>query len=158
MINSSKKILNFDWVCVDKLAVGHAPNKDGHFEFLKLNKIKYILSLCNDDENKIPDQYKKHFSLHKCVLKDHYSKKDPKVEEYEKAIKLLRELTNQGIVYVHCLAGIERSPLTCIGWLIIEKNLKADEAYDYLKEIHPMTNPLLSHFEILKKACQNINK
>ena len=113
--------------------------------------------MCNDNENRIPDKYKKHFSLHKCVLKDRHSEKDPKVEEYEKAIKLLINLTNQGVVYVHCLAGIERSPLTCIGWLIIEKNLKADEAYDYLKEIHPTTNPLLSHFEILKKACQYIN-
>ena len=156
MNNYSKEILNFDWVCIDKLAVGHAPTQNRHFEFLKLKNIKFILSLCNDNENKIPNQYKKYFSLHKCVLKDHNSEEDPTVEEYTKAIKILRNLTNQGIVYVHCLAGIERSPLTCIGWLIIEENLQADDAYDYLKEIHPTTNPLLSHFEILKKACDNI--
>ena len=156
MTSYTKETLDFDWISYGKLAVGRAPFKDNHFTFLHSNGIEYILSLCNPIENEIPTKYVNEFGLFSYPLKDHNSKEEPKVDEYAKALKLLIELTNKGIVYVHCLAGIERSPLTCIGWLILVKNLTPEEAYEYCKEIHPSTNPLISHFKILKKAISSL--
>ncbi len=155
MINN-KEALDFDWISQGKLAVGRAPSKENHFKFLKHKKIEYILSVCNPIENKIPTKYEKEFGLFSYPLKDHNSKEEPRTQEYVEAIELLIELTKRGVVYIHCLAGIERSPLTCIGWLILVKSLDPDEAFEYCKEIHPSTSPLLSHFKILKKACTRI--
>lgn len=156
MISKNRESLDFDWISIGKLAVGRAPNKETHFNFLKSKKVEFILSVCNPSENKIPPKYQNEFGLFSFPLKDHFSKQEPTVPEYVEAIKLLIDLTNRGVVYVHCLAGIERSPLTCIGWLILVKSLDPEEAYEYCKEIHPSTSPILSHFNILKKASSKI--
>ncbi len=156
MIDSNKNPLDFDWISLGKLAVGRAPSKEIHFNFLKSKKIDFILSLCSPIENITPSKYQSEFVFFSNPLKDHNSKEEPKVEEYEKALKLLIHLTQRGVVYVHCLAGIERSPLTCIGWLIIVKGLNPDEAYEYCKESHSSTNPSLKHFKILKEASSKM--
>ena len=156
MISHNSKPLDFDWISQGKLAVGRAPSKEEHFSFLKSKKIEYILSVCHPNENRIPSKVESEFRLFSFPLKDHNSKEEPTEKEYVKAIKLLIDLTQRGVVYIHCLAGIERSPLTCIGWLILVKGLDPDDAYEYCKEIHPSTSPLLSHFKILKKAISKM--
>ena len=66
-----------------------------------------------------------------------------------KAINNLNDLLNKGSVYVHCFAGIERSPLVCMGWLIKFYKFDVMRAYEYLKEIHPITNPMNSQLMLL---------
>ena len=51
----------FDWVLVNKLAIGSMPNKEKDFEIIKKSGIKSILNLCPEEEDlKIENQF---FSL-----------------------------------------------------------------------------------------------
>jgi predicted protein tyrosine phosphatase len=44
-------------------------------------------------------------------------------------------------VLIHCLAGISRSPTLAIAYLMKFKNLKSDEAYEYVKERRTTISP-----------------
>jgi len=44
-------------------------------------------------------------------------------------------------VLIHCLAGISRSPTLAIAYLMKYKNLKSDEAYEYVKERRTTISP-----------------
>ena len=43
-----KKRFKLDWVLNNEIAVGPAPLKESHFEYLANKKIKSILNLCNE--------------------------------------------------------------------------------------------------------------
>ena len=45
-----KKRFKLDWVLNNELAVGPAPLKESHFEYLANKNIKSILNLCNEKE------------------------------------------------------------------------------------------------------------
>ena len=146
----------FHWVCLNKLAIGPAPRKQDHFNILFESGIQSIFTLCDEKDTLIPESQKLRFSCKRITLPDHRSNRDPLVNELIEAINLLRVLTNKSIVYVHCLAAIERSPLICIAWLVLEQQLSFQEALEYMKEVHPETNPLPSYFHVMNKAVKYI--
>ena len=41
----------------------------------------------------------------------------------------------EGPVFIHCYAGIERSPLICMAWLVKYKMLSPSEALQYVMEV-----------------------
>jgi len=47
-------------------------------------------------------------------------------------------------VLVHCMASIERSPLTIVYYLHKRKNMGYNEAYSYVKKIHPTASNRLN--------------
>ena len=65
------------------------------------------------------------------------------------AINTLAEIIESGPVYIHCLAGIERSPLVCMAWLVKNYNLTPTQALDYLMHVHKGTNPLPAQLKLL---------
>lgn len=141
----------FSWVLVDELAVGPAPRTENHIELLINAGIKGILSLCSEDEAaqpKIPAGIIVH---RRVILPDHSYNREPTLNEINSTLSELKYLKSVGPVYVHCKAGVERSPLICIAWLAIEKKLSIQTALDYLMQVHPGTNPLPKHLMILEK-------
>jgi protein-tyrosine phosphatase len=74
-----------------------------------------------------------------------------RLEQLEQAMLFLADLQPQGPVYVHCVAGVERSPLVCMAWLVRRHSLSPQRALDYLMEVHPGTNPLPGQFHLLGK-------
>ena len=50
-----KKRFKLDWVLSNELAVGPAPLKKSHFEYLAYKNIKSILNLCNEKEAPIDE-------------------------------------------------------------------------------------------------------
>jgi len=50
----------------------------------------------------------------------------------------------RGKVLVHCQAGISRSATICIAYLMFDKNITADEAFDFLKAKRSVVSPNLS--------------
>ena len=45
---------------------------------------------------------------------------------------------------------MERSPLICIAWLVVENNYSLQIALDYVMQIHPGTSPLPGQLDAIK--------
>lgn len=52
------------------------------------------------------------------------------------AVAIDNALAKSGRVLVHCVAGMERSPLTVVYWLKTRKGFTWDEAYRHVKDRH----------------------
>ncbi len=67
--------------------------------------------------------------------------------------QVLAELTRllaHGPVYLHCVAGVERSPLVAMAWLIHNRRMSWQAALDYVQQTHPGTSPLPEQLAVLR--------
>jgi protein-tyrosine phosphatase len=89
------------------------------------------------------------FVHQRCVLPDHRTGRLPQLYELKAALDALAALHQQGPVYVHCVAAMERSPLVCLAWLVSRHGQPPERALDYLMQVHPGTNPLPGQLALL---------
>tara|TARA_B100000945_G_C20157319_1_gene491476 strand:+ start:185 stop:655 length:471 start_codon:yes stop_codon:yes gene_type:complete len=153
MSRSNKKLRNYrvDWVLCDEIALGSAPKRIEHLNHLNDLNIKSILSLCSEEEAPPPIEMKDKFICSRLVLPDHKQGRLPKSSEIKEALNLLKYLKeNSGPTFVHCVASMERSPLICIAWLVVENNFSLQIALDYVMQIHPGTSPLPGQLDAIK--------
>lgn len=136
------------WVLRGELAVGPAPRYASHGARLLEEGITGVLSLCSESEAP-PPVLPLRLQQRRLVLPDHRAGRPLRLEELERALELLAELQLQGPVYVHCKAGVERSPLVCLGWLMQRRRLGQLDALDYLMQVHPPTGVLPQQLEVL---------
>ena len=60
----------------------------------------------------------------------------------EEGVKIMHHILNEGRnIYVHCSAGIYRSPQMIALYLIAIKQYSLDKAVNLLKEKHPYAEP-----------------
>lgn len=144
-----------DWVLNNEIAIGPAPRKDSHFAYLKQNKIKSILNLCTKEEAPILEGVEEDFHFKRYTLPDHKVNKEILLTEIKEIIEIISLLKENGPVFVHCFAAIERSPLICMAWLVVKKKLSPQRSLDYLMQVHPRTNPLPSQFKLLSELKNN---
>lgn len=142
-------MFKFNWILVNKLAVGSYPREKKDFEKLKDEGIVSIFSLCNLDEILLNQNEVNNFIFKNLALPDHKSGRFPTGDEINKSINTLNFLIEKGPVFVHCFAGIERSPLVCMAWLKINHKLSTYESLQYMMEMNPGTNPLPGQLKIL---------
>jgi protein-tyrosine phosphatase len=140
----------WSWVLRDQLAVGPAPRYVEHLDELAEAGILAVLSLCDEKEAPAPQGMEQRFTCRRLVLPDHHAGRPPKPQELELALSLLNELEPQGPMYVHCLAGVERSPLVCLGWLMRSRRLPLLAALEYMMRVHPSTGPLPEQLACLR--------
>ena len=141
--------IKINWVLNNQLALGPAPRKIEDIKELKNNKIKGILSLCSENEINVEVNYEENFSCKRIVLPDHKYKEALTIDQLNAAINILEEIIELGPIYIHCVAGVERSPLVCMAWLVKHYDLTPTEALDYLMNVNVGTNPLPAQFGLL---------
>ena len=139
-----------DWVLTNDLAIGPAPRADRHLKRLEAAGIRGVLSLCSEEEAQSPKGLSDHFQCQRIVLPDHRSPEVLCLQQLKSSLLALSELRQQGPVFVHCVAAVERSPLICMAWLVQQQQLNPSEALDYLMQVHPGTNPLPRQYALLK--------
>ena len=148
--NNEKKFL-FNWVLTNELAIGKAPKNYIALEKLKKENIKSVISLCSEEESKLAENIQNIFDCHRIILPDHRSGRYPSLEELVKVLDVIEKLKNNGPIFVHCVAAMERSPLICMAWLIREHGLETLEALEYMMQIHKGTSPLQGQLDLLNK-------
>lgn len=141
--------IKINWVLNNQLAVGPAPRKIDDIKVLKNNRIRWILSLCSKSEVNVEVNYEENFSCKRIVLPDHKYKEALSIDQLNLAINALSEIIEFGPVYIHCVAGIERSPLVCMAWLVKYYDMSPTQALDYLMDVNIGTNPLPEQFNLL---------
>ena len=140
-----------DWVLNNELAIGPAPKKLSHFEYLKQKNIKSIINLCTREEAPILDGVEENFNFKRFTLPDHKVDKEILISDIKEIISIIKIFKEKGPVFVHCFAAVERSPLICMSWLVVNHKLSPQRALDYLMQVHPRTNPLPSQFKLLSQ-------
>ena len=139
-----------DWVLINDLAIGPAPRAERHIQRLKAAGIHGVLSLCSLEEAKPPQGFTDQFQCQRIVLPDHRSPEVLTLHQLKSSLLALSELRQQGPVFVHCVAAVERSPLICMAWLVQQQQLNPSEALDYLMQVLPGSNPLPKPLALLK--------
>tara|TARA_Y100000589_G_C27189689_1_gene644250 strand:- start:2267 stop:2707 length:441 start_codon:yes stop_codon:yes gene_type:complete len=141
--------IKIDWVLNNEIAIGPAPKNIEDIDKLKTNNIVSVLCLCSEEENPFENNFHEYFKFKRFVLPDHKHNRAPTIKELNSALEALSIIKKFGPVYVHCVAAIERSPLVCMGWLVRNNNLNPTQALEYMKSIHPRTNPLPGQLALL---------
>ena len=141
--------IKINWVLNNQLAVGSAPRKIEDIKELKNNRIRWIFSLCSKNEVNVEVNYEENFLCKRIVLPDHKYKETLSIDQLNLAINTLSEIIEFGPVYIHCVAGIERSPLVCMAWLVKYFDMTPTQALDYLMDVNTGTNPLPEQFNLL---------
>jgi len=139
------------WVIPGKLAVGGSP-RPGDSVALAQAGIKVIFSLCAECEEVLPEDVTQSFHCLRLVLPDSHYKSEIKSSQLTAAIDIVQHsIDNQLPIYVHCLAGIERSPTVCIAYLCQSQHLELWEALNWLKQCHPPSMPTESQLRVVRQ-------
>lgn len=139
--SSPIKALSIDWVLPGKLAVGRLPQPGDSTALLKAN-IKFVLTLCAEQEGALPKDITDNFQCLRLVLPDRFYTNEMTVEQLAEAVTVVRQNLEKSMpTYVHCLAGIERSPTVCIAYLCKYEKMELWEAANWLKQVHPNSLP-----------------
>ena len=141
----------FNWVLINELMVGSIPLNEKDVLILKNKGIKSILSLCSDEEAIIYKSIDSIFKRKQYTLPDHKYSQSLALKDINNVLNILSDQIDHGPVYVHCFAGVERSPLICMAWLIKSQGMSVIEALNYMMSIHKRTNPLPEQINCLHK-------
>lgn len=138
------------WVLPDKLAVGRLP-RAGEEAVLAEQGIHAVLSLCAPQEGVVPDAVKEDFRWEYFFLPDSHYKEEIQVSQLDRVVALVAEMIeSDGPLYVHCLAGQERSIITCMSYLCAFHNLDPWGALMYIKKVRPQASPTGSQLRVLQ--------
>lgn len=141
--------LPYSWVLTGQLAVGPMPAGEAHWQQLEQAGLKARFSCCYPHEEgaaPVPP----HWLSAGVPLPDHRRQEPLDLERLASALELAHQLLQQGApVYLHCLAGIERSPLIAVGLTARARNLPLFDALDWVRRCHPAALPLVTHLELL---------
>ena len=146
----NKDKFNLNWVLINELAVGPAPRNTKHLDFLSSKGIKNVISLCHHDELEEIPNTNEIFNYESFPLPDHKKKVAPNIKDINNVLDRIKDLKKNGPTYVHCFAGVERSPLICIAWLMRESSLDLETSLEYLMKVNPSTCPLKYQLDVLK--------
>lgn len=131
----------FRWIIDRQLAVGPIPNETLHGQLLAAG-FQSVLTLCAESEgdlyNKVPDS----FHWQRLVLPDSHYAEPLTPAHLASAVAILHQHINQqqAPVYVHCLAGMERSPSVCVSYLCLHQGMEVWEALNWVKQRNSRTS------------------
>ncbi len=144
------------WVIPGKLAVGGLPRAGDSMTLAEAN-IEAVLTLCARAEGVLPSDITDHFRCFRYILPDSYYIFDLQAEQLAQVVEMMHEQIEQDrAVYVHCLAGVERSPTACIAYLCQYQDLELWEAVSHLKQVHPDAMPTDSQLQVVRELVQLI--
>lgn len=144
---------SLSWVIPGKLALGEFPRSPLP---LTAANIQGILSLVPESEGTLPDDFLQHFLCDRYPLPDSRTPEELTPARLAAAVELVRHrLQNQQSLYVHCLAGIERSPAVCIAYLCRYDRATLWDALQWVKTIHPPARPTSAQLRAIEKFLQS---
>lgn len=141
--------LPISWLRTRRLAIGPMPRNPGHWLALRQQGIQSIFSCCELEEGVwLPPQ---EWLQRRFPLPDHRHPDAMTNDILAEAVNSAFELYSAGQpLYLHCWAGMERSPLVAIGLLCRAESLNFFDALAQVKDQHPVAKPLIPHLLILE--------
>jgi protein-tyrosine phosphatase len=130
------------WILPGELAVGPYVTV-GNIPLLRRAGITAILNLQQPDERpQVPPEVREAFLWQRIPTLDGIYGGVPDVEWFAEVVNCLCAWRKEGeTFYIHCYAGQGRSPLACMAYLAVGRNMRLTEAIWQVKQAHPPTNP-----------------
>ena len=146
----------FQWILLNKLAVGNSPFEKENINLLKKNRVKNILALCSSDEKEWYKDISQDFATKRIVLPDSNSKEILSLDQFKKAFFALEDFINDDTTFVHCFASMERSPMLCIFYIMKTYTMNIENALDYVLRVHKYTKPTNAQLKLINKFSMMI--
>ena len=156
ILDSKRRSKSFKvrWVLPGQLAVGQSLRK-GDDGVLAAARITTILSLCAEKEAILPPSVCRHFQCVRYVLPDSHSSQKLTQADVLAVLKIIHDnIMRHQSIYVHCLAGMERSPTICLAYLCLYQGYNLEESLTWLKTVNPRTMPNEQQLNVVRSLVQ----
>lgn len=155
--SSASSPLTLSWVVPRQLALGRLP-RTGEDQILAHAGIQAVVTLCAPGEGTLPTEFATAFQCHCYQLPDSHYDTPLTVEALGPVVEHIQNhIEQQRPVYIHCLAGIERSPTICIAYLCRYHKLELWEAVNCLKQLHPRSAPTQAQLQVVRQWLEGRN-
>lgn len=139
----------FSWLRSRRLAIGGFPKEEQHWASLEAAGFRKVFSCC--DPSEAPWNPPHHWRSERLALPDHRRSVAPSAEILHEGLDRLQKLLQgDDALYLHCWAGMERSPLMAIGLLCREESISIFEALRQVRSLHPEAKPITKHLVVLE--------
>ena len=142
----------FNWILINKFAIGTPVNCEEDSLILKENRISSVLDLRNTFDFHLSSKQiflEKKIIYQNVQLPDHNSKRVANIEEINLSLEVLNRLMINGPVFMHCHAAVERCPLISIAYIHKYKGMSINQSYDYVKQQNSNTNVSFEQLRVL---------
>ncbi len=144
--------MRFSWILPQELAVGSFPKNAASAAKLQTMGITAILCLNEEAELAVPDEVSSQFLWHRIAIPDGYTGGIPDPAHFAEALEILTDWRQAGqIMYVHCMAGIGRSPSVCAAYLVHQQKMSLREAIQFVKSCHAAADPDPYQIRVMQK-------
>jgi predicted protein tyrosine phosphatase len=146
----AKRSISLHWIIQNRLAVGPIPTLETA-DSLKDAGIRSVLTLCGEQEGQLAPQVSTEFRWQRFLLPDSHYDEKMTPEKLKSSIDLAHSfIQTHAPLYVHCLAGMERSPTVCVGYLCLYEKMQVWEALNLVKSNNPRTNITPEQIQVLQ--------
>lgn len=129
------------------------PQTAEHWQSLASQGVRSVFSCCDPEEG--PWQPPPAWKQGRLPLPDHRHRQTPDPERLDQAINTALDLyTNSPALYLHCWAGMERSPLVAVGLLCRAESISIFDALAQVRSLHPAAKPITGHLVVLESLLQ----
>lgn len=143
--------LPYSWILTGRLALGPMPAGAAHWQQLEQAGLRARFSCCYPHEEP-SSALPAHWLSDGVSLPDHRLQEPLELQRLAEALDRAHQLLRHGPpVYLHCKAGIERSPLIAVGLTARERRLSLFDALDWVRRCHPAAVPIVAHLELLEQ-------
>ncbi len=152
---SSKRSSKLNWILMNQLAVGPIPLSKERQDLLIDSGIRSILTVCSESDGKLPEDLLAKVRWHRVALPDSHSSERMTETQLAEAITVAQELLQDTApLYIHCVAGMERSPSVCVAYLCKYKGMQLWEALNWVKQANSPTNILDSQLQAIQSILK----
>jgi atypical dual specificity phosphatase len=146
----------FRWIIDRQLAVGPIPDAALHDQLLNAG-FKSILTLCDETEGNLYSEVPKNFNWQRLVLPDSHYEESLIPDHLAKAVGIVHQaITEAAPIYVHCLAGMERSPSVCVSYLCLHQGMEVWEALNWVKQRNARTSLSPSQVQAIQTLVKQV--
>lgn len=142
----------FSWIVPHQLAVGPFPKSEHQITHLSRSGITAVLCLTEKDELEVPEAVFNRFVWERVPIPDGFTGGVPTTAQFAQALSILSRWHRKGhVVYVHCLAGVGRSPSVCAAYLVQTQGLQLEESIQLVKERHCLAEPDEAQIAVMRQ-------
>lgn len=140
----------FSWILPDKLAVGSFPTSPMAIACLRSEGVTAVLSLMEETERPIPPEIPYSFVWKRVPIPDGFKGGIPTESQFVEALQVLSRWHQKShVVYVHCLAGVGRSPAVSAAYLVHSQGISVEKALMLVKAQHPYAAPDPNQIQVI---------